>query len=95
MLALWAEGFVRTRQGAPDARAVIEAAYEIATATDAPLEHAIAALARAKALAALGADDAADATADAALQLDALGLTADGWSQIFDRALADVTVPLS
>ena len=73
----------------------IDAAYEIATATDAPLEHAIAALARAQ-----GARRARrrrrrrDAADDAALQLDALGLTADGWSRIFDLALADVvTVP--
>ena len=48
VLALWAESFVRTQQGRPDARAAIDAAYEIAVATDAPLEHTIAALAGAR-----------------------------------------------
>jgi tetratricopeptide (TPR) repeat protein len=95
MLSLWAESFVRIQQGAPDARAVTDAAYALATATDAPLEHAIAALARAKALRALSADDADDAATEAALKLDALDLTADGWSRIFDLALTGITVPSS
>ena len=51
----------------PTRAAPVDAAYEIATATDAPLEHAIAALARAKVLAALGTDDADDAADDADL----------------------------
>ena len=55
----------------PTRAAPIDAAYEIATATDAPLEHAIAALARAKVLAALGADDADAAADEADRQLDA------------------------
>ena len=88
ILALWAESFVLTQQGSPDARGPIDAAYEIAMATDAPLEHAISALARAKVLNALSAFDAQDAVDNAALQLDALGLTADGWLRIFDLALA-------
>ena len=79
----------------PDARDAIDAAYEIATDTDAPLEHAVAALARAKVLAALGAEGAEDAGSDAALQLDALGLTCQGWLRIFDLALAGVSVPSS
>ena len=54
ILALWSEAFVRTQQGAPDARDPVDAAYEIATATDAPLEHAIASLARSKVLERLG-----------------------------------------
>ena len=70
----------------------IDAAYEIAIATDAPLEHAIAALARAKVLAALGTDDAVLAADEAARELDALGLTADGWSRVFDLALDEITV---
>ena len=93
MLALWAEGFVRTQQGAPNARKAIDAAYELAMSTDAPLEHAIAALARAKALCILGTADADEAAADADKRLEVLGLRADGWSRIFDRALADLTVP--
>ena len=62
ILALWAESLVRTQQGAPDAQGPIDAAYKIAMATDAPLEHAIAALARSKVLTALGAVGADDAT---------------------------------
>jgi tetratricopeptide (TPR) repeat protein len=93
VLALWAQSFARTQQAAPDARGPVDAAYEIATATDAPLEHAIAALARAKVLAALATDDAADAAADSDGKLDALGLTADGWARVFDLALANISVP--
>jgi hypothetical protein len=93
MLCLWAEGFARTQQGAPDARGPVDAAYEIAIATDAPLEHAVAALARSKVLDALRTDDAGDAAADAAHKLDALGLTFDGWARVFDVALVDVGVP--
>ncbi len=61
MFALWAEAFVRTQRNAPDTRDAADAAYELAMGTDAPLEHAIAGLARAKVLAALGTDDATDA----------------------------------
>ena len=37
---------------------------------------------------ALSTFDAQDAVDDAETQLDALGLTADGWLRIFDLALA-------
>jgi hypothetical protein len=90
VLTLWAESFVRTQQGRPDARDAIDAAYEIAVRTDAPLEHAIAALARARVLEALRTDDADAAAADAGDQLERLGLTFEGWLRIFDLALADV-----
>jgi len=93
VLALWAESLTRIQQGAHDAAGPIDTAYKIATATDAPLEHAIAALARSKVLDALGADGAAEAAETAASQLDEIGLTAGGWSRVFDLALADVTVP--
>jgi len=93
MFALWADAFARTQRNAHDAREPADAAYELAVDTDAPLEHAIAALARARVLTALGTDDADDAGEDAALQLETLGLTADGWLRIFDRALAGVSVP--
>jgi hypothetical protein len=93
MFALWAEAFVRTQRNAPDARDAADAAYALARGTDAPLEHAIAGLARAKVLAALGTDDATDAADEAALQLDALGLTCEGWVRVFDLALAGVSVP--
>jgi len=93
VLALWGEGFVRTQEGAPVARVPIDAAYEIAMTTDAPLEHAIAALARSKVLAALGTDDALDAAAEATRRLDEIGLAAYGWARVFDLALANVGVP--
>jgi hypothetical protein len=92
ILALWSEAFVRTQQGAPDARGPVDAAYGIAIGTDAPLEHAIAALARSKVLAALGADDAAAAAEESQRHLAALGLTCDGWARVFDLALVDVSV---
>ncbi|MDQ1509281.1 MAG: hypothetical protein QOG50_1125, partial [Actinomycetota bacterium] len=95
MLALWSEAFVRTQQGAPDAREPVDAAYEIAFATDAPLEHAIAALARSKVLGALGTDDAAAAAEEAERRLTDVGLTCDGWARVFDLALVDVSVPTS
>jgi class 3 adenylate cyclase/tetratricopeptide (TPR) repeat protein len=93
ILALWGKGLVRAQQGAPDAREPIDAAYEIATATDAPLEHAIAALARSKVLRALGTDDADAAAADAAHRLGELGIRAEGWARVFDLALVDLSVP--
>ena len=89
---LWADSLARTQLGAADARAPIDAAYDIAMATDAPLEHAIATLARAKVLAALETDDSASATEEAARLLSTLGLTAEGWSRVFDLALAEVSV---
>ena len=78
----------------PDARGPIDAAYEIAMATDAPLEHAIAALARAKVLAALGhrrRRRRRRRSRDASSKRSAS--PADGWSAIFDLALAEVSVP--
>ena len=93
ILALWSEAFVRTQQGRPDAREPVDAAYEIAIATDAPLEHAISALARSKVLGVLGTGDAASAAEDADQRLGELGLTCDGWARVFDLALVDVSVP--
>ncbi|HTK17834.1 MAG TPA: adenylate/guanylate cyclase domain-containing protein [Acidimicrobiia bacterium] len=93
MLALWSEAFVGTQQGSPDAREPVDAAYEIAIGTDAPLEHAIAALARSKVLAALGADDAPAAAEESEARLAEVGLTCDGWARVFDLALVDVSVP--
>lgn len=88
MFARWAESAARFQSGTGDARAPIEAAHVIATGTDAPLEHAVAALARARALDALGAADSHDALVDARRQLDALRITGDGWSRVFDLAFA-------
>ena len=92
ILVLWAESLAGTQAGDPEARGPIDAAYEIAMGTDAPLEHAVAALARARVLAALNTDDAALAADEAARELDALGITAAGWSRVFDLALAEVSV---
>jgi hypothetical protein len=93
MLALWAEGLVYAQTGDGDARASVDAAHAIATATDARLEHAIAALARAKVLAAFDDPDAVAVAGDAQRQLDGLGITADGWARVFDEALAGVPAP--
>ena len=93
IIALWAESLVRAQQGAPDAAGPVDEAYKVALATDAPLEHAVAALARSKVLAALGADAAGEAAEAAGSKLDAVGLTAAGWSRVFDLALANVNVP--
>jgi class 3 adenylate cyclase/tetratricopeptide (TPR) repeat protein len=90
ILALWAESLAHARRGDRDARAPIDAAHAIATTTDAPLEHALAALARAKVLTALAAPDASEVADDAHRQLDAMGISALGWHHLFDLALADV-----
>ena len=76
----------RTRP-APIPRAAVDAAHAIATTTDAPLEHAIAAHVRAHVLEAIGAPDAAEVRADANRQLDALDITGSGWTTIFRLAL--------
>ncbi len=93
MLALWAESLVHAQTGEGDARASVDAAHAIATATDARLEHAIAAFARAKVLAALDDPEADEAADDAQRQLDGLGITADGWARVFDEALAGAPTP--
>ena len=74
-----------------DPRGSFDAAYAIAAATDARLEHAISAYARARILAAVGDADAADAREDADRQLSAMGLRADGWRRVFDIATDGVT----
>ena len=85
LLALWAEAAANTQTGG-EARAAVDAAHAIATSTDAPLEHAIAALARAHVLDAIADPDAAEFRADADRQLEALGITGAGWTTIFDLA---------
>ncbi len=87
---LWTEALVDTQTGVENARAGIDAAHAIATTTDARLEHAIAALARSRVLDALRDPDAAAAYDDAQRQLAALGMTAPGWHQVFDLALAGI-----
>ena len=92
MLALWAESFVRTQQGAPDARGADRRRLRdrdrdrrAARARDrraGPLEGA-------RARSEPTTPTTRPTTADHSLE--ALGLTADGWSRIFDLALADVS----
>ncbi len=93
IITMWAESLVHAQTGEGDARASVDAAHVIAAATDARLEHAIAALARAKVLAALDDPDAADIADDAQRQLVGLGITGDGWARVFDEALAGVPSP--
>ncbi|MDQ1380704.1 MAG: hypothetical protein QOJ71_1423, partial [Actinomycetota bacterium] len=90
MMALWAESLVHVQTGSGDGRGSVDAAHAIATATDARLEHAIAALARAHVLEALGDDDAAAVHEDAERQLASLAVTGAGWHRIFDLALEGV-----
>jgi hypothetical protein len=90
MMALWAESLVHVQTGSGDGRGSVDAAHAIATATDARLEHAIAALARAHILEALGDDDAAAAHEDAQRQLDSLEVSGAGWHRIFELALEGV-----
>jgi hypothetical protein len=87
MFALWAESMARAQNHEGDARAPVDAAHAIATSTDAPLEHAIAALARASVLEALGDAEAEDVRRDAQRQLDTLRISGRGWSRLFDGAL--------
>ena len=87
LLTLWAEAAALVQTGG-DARAAADAAHAIAVATDAPLEHALAQLICGHVLEAIGAPDAAEVQADARRQLDVLGITGAGWSNVFAQALA-------
>lgn len=93
MIALWAEALVHVQTGRGDGRGSVDAAHAIATATDARLEHAIAALARASVLEVLADPEAGEARTDAERQITSLGLTATGWRRVFDLALAGVSSP--
>jgi class 3 adenylate cyclase/tetratricopeptide (TPR) repeat protein len=92
LIAMWAESLVHAQRGDGEARPAVDAAHALATETDARLEHAIAALARAKVLAAIGDDDAAAAAEDAQRQFASLDLTGAGWATAFDTALTNVRV---
>ncbi len=90
MIALWAESLVHVQTGSGDGRGSVDAAHAIATATDARLEHAIAALARACVVEALGEDDASATREDAERQLASLQITGEGWRRVFEVALEGV-----
>jgi class 3 adenylate cyclase/tetratricopeptide (TPR) repeat protein len=93
IIAMWAQSLVDAQTGLGDARASVDAAHAIAAATDARLEHAIAALARAKVLAALGDPTADEIAQDARVQLERLGITGEGWARVFDTALEGAPTP--
>jgi tetratricopeptide (TPR) repeat protein len=90
MIALWAEALVHVLTGSGDGRGSVDAAQAIAIATDARLEHAIAALVRSYVLAALGAEEAEEAREDAERQLESIQITGAGWRTMFDVALDGV-----
>jgi len=87
IIALWAEALVHVQTGSGDGRGSVDAAHAIASATDARLEHAIAALARACVLDALDDAGATEARDDADRQLAALQISGDGWRHLFELAL--------
>jgi tetratricopeptide (TPR) repeat protein len=89
IIALWAEALVQAQRGEEAARGSVDAAHAIATATDARLEQAITALARALVLEGVG-DDAAAEREDAERQLAALNVTGNGWRRVFELALQHV-----
>jgi class 3 adenylate cyclase/tetratricopeptide (TPR) repeat protein len=90
MIALWAEALVQVLTGSGDGRGSVDAAQAMAIATDARLEHAIAALVRSYILAALGAEEAQDARVDAERQLESIQISGEGWCTMFDVALDGV-----
>ncbi len=90
MIALWAESLVHVQTGSGDGRGSVDAAHAIATATDARLEHAIAALARACVLEVLGDEEASEARDDAERQLSSLHIAGTGWRRVFELALEGV-----
>ncbi|HWS46703.1 MAG TPA: hypothetical protein VN636_12635, partial [Acidimicrobiia bacterium] len=89
IVALWAESLVDAQLGG-DARASVDAAHAIATATEARVEQAVSAIVRAGVLSAVGDPDAGEVRADAETQLATLGLQAGGWRRLVDLALAGV-----
>jgi class 3 adenylate cyclase/tetratricopeptide (TPR) repeat protein len=81
-----AGGFTRLRAGDPEAPAAFDALVAFADGTEARLDQAITRLARAHAWRALGRDDADMVWAEARRRLDAMGITAAGWSRVFSAA---------
>jgi class 3 adenylate cyclase/tetratricopeptide (TPR) repeat protein len=92
MIALWAESLVHVQTRSGDGRGSVDAAHAIATATDARLEHAIAALARAYVFESLADPAAAETREDAERQLTSLNISGEGWRRVFELALAGVEI---
>jgi ATP/maltotriose-dependent transcriptional regulator MalT len=90
----WGEGFALLQQGdAERGLAAIDDADAIAAETDSKIDQAVASLARAIALEALGHAHAGAARADTRGRLDALGITAYGWERVFSLAARPVVTP--
>lgn len=87
VVAHWARGFLALQRGdTPGAAAAFDAACALVDGTDLRVDTAIATLARARALEALGLAEATTALVQAADQLDALGIEATGWETVFALA---------
>jgi class 3 adenylate cyclase/tetratricopeptide (TPR) repeat protein len=88
----WGEGFARLQIGDIDGGlAALDDADAIAAGTDSAVDQAMASLARAIGLAAVGHAHAATAREDATARLARLGIDGAGWQRVFE--LASRTVP--
>jgi class 3 adenylate cyclase/tetratricopeptide (TPR) repeat protein len=92
----WGEGFALLQLGDVErGLAAIDDADAIAAETDSKIDQAIASLARAVALGAVGHGHAAAADVDARQRLEALGVTGYGWERVFAIAARPVSAPSS
>jgi class 3 adenylate cyclase/tetratricopeptide (TPR) repeat protein len=85
--AALAAALVRARWGEPDAADALEDLVDAAGETDDVLLEGLAHLARARGLAALGSQSAADAEARATAHLTDVGLPLTGWARVIDGVL--------
>jgi class 3 adenylate cyclase/tetratricopeptide (TPR) repeat protein len=81
-----AGAFARLRAGTPDTITAFDEVVAFSDATESRLDQAITRLARARAWRILDHPDADTAAGDARARLDAIGLTASGWDQLFSLA---------
>ncbi len=87
VMSHWARGFVSVQRGdASGSVAAFDAACTLTDATDLRVDIAVAALARGRALEAIGSKEAATVLVQAAEQLQALGIDAAGWETVFALA---------
>jgi hypothetical protein len=83
----WGEGFARLQtDDIEGGLAALDDADAIVSATSSRVDQAIAALARAVGLEAVGHAHAGQARADARERLDALGISGSGWERVFTAA---------
>jgi len=81
-----ASAFVQLQLGTTDAERAFDAAVVAADATESRLDQAIARVARAHALRALGHDEAESAEREANRRLEAIGTAGTGWVRAFKMA---------